>query len=84
VINLASSVGLIATIGTFVGLYHTKWWGLFVFGLFNILLVCLNNYVYYNKELIIYLPVIQKISFASFLIWVCCMDVQLYCLQKNQ
>jgi hypothetical protein len=84
VTNLASSFGLIATTGTFIGLYQTKWYRLFLFGLFNILLVCLNNYVYYSKGLIIYLPVIQKISFASFLIWVCCIDIQLYRFQKNK
>jgi hypothetical protein len=82
VTNLASIFGLIATVGTFVGLYQSKWKKLFVFGLFNILLVCLNNYVYYNKDMIVYLPVIQKISFASFLIWVCCIDLQLYRFKK--
>ena len=78
VTNLASSFGAIATIGTFIGLYKKKWFGLFAFGLLNILLVALNNLCYYNKELIIYLPVIQKISFASFLIWICCIDINLY------
>ncbi len=78
VINLAAFFGGIATVGTFLGLYKTKWFGLFAFGLFNILLVGLNNYVYYTKGLIIYLPVIQKITFSSFLIWVCCIDIKLY------
>ncbi|MBS1952173.1 MAG: hypothetical protein JST37_14285 [Bacteroidetes bacterium] len=76
--NLASSFGAIATIGTFVGLYKNKWFGLFAFGLLNILLVGLNNLCYYDKELIVYLPVIQKISFATFLIWVCCININLY------
>lgn len=76
--NLASMLGLIATVGTFIGLYKTKWFGLFAFGLLNILLVVVNNYFYYTKELIVYLPVIQKISFATFLIWVCCIDINLY------
>ncbi|SDZ76278.1 hypothetical protein SAMN05216331_102126 [Porphyromonadaceae bacterium KH3R12] len=76
--NLASFFGLIATVGTFIGLYKTKWYGLFAFGILNILLVGLNNYVYYNKELIIYLPIIQKISFATFLVWVCSIDINLY------
>jgi hypothetical protein len=84
VTNLASIFGLIATAGTFIGLYQTKWYKLFRFGIFNILLVFLNNYVYYSKGLIIYLPIIQKISFVSFLIWVCCIDVTLYRLQKNK
>jgi hypothetical protein len=83
VTNLASVFGLIATIGTFIGLYKTKWFGLFAFGLFNLLLVGLNNYVYYTKGLIVYLPVIQKISFASFLIWVCCIAIHLYRRQRK-
>ena len=78
VTNLAAIFGAIATFGTFIGLYKTKWFGLFAFGLINIILVGLNNYVYYTKGLIIYLPVIQKISFATFLIWICCIDIKLY------
>jgi hypothetical protein len=78
VTNLASFFGFIATVGTFIGLYKIKWYGLLAFGFLNILLVGLNNYVYYNKELIIYLPIIQKISFATFLIWVCSIDINLY------
>lgn len=78
VINLASIFGLFATAGIFIGLYKTKWFGLFAFGLVNILLAGLNNYVYYNKELVNYLPVIQKITFAAFLVWVCSIDINLY------
>jgi hypothetical protein len=78
VTNLASMFGLIAIVGTFIGLYKTKWYWLFAFGLLNVLLVGLNNYVYYNQELIIYLPVIQKISFAAFLLWVCSININLY------
>jgi hypothetical protein len=81
IINLAVVFGAIATIGTFIGLYKTKWYKLFTFGLLNILIVGLNNYVYYTKGLIIYLPVIQKISFAIFLIWICSITIQLY---KNE
>lgn len=78
VTNLASVFGIIATVGVFIGLYKIKWDGLFVFGLINILLVVLNNYLYYQEGLIIYLPIIQKISFVSFLIWICCIDINLY------
>ena len=72
VTNLASSLGAIATTGTFIGLYKSKLFVLFRFGLLNILLVGLNNLCYYNNGLIVYLPVIQKISFATFLFWICC------------
>ncbi len=76
--NLASLLGLIATIGTYIGLYKVKWFRLLKFGLLNILLVITNNYVYYTKGLIVYLPVIQKITFAAFLIWICCIDLKLF------
>jgi hypothetical protein len=78
IINVAALFGLIALVGTFTGLYKIRWYSLLYFGIFNILLVGLNNYVYYTKGLIIYLPVIQKISFVSFLFWICCIDIRLY------
>lgn len=78
VTNLASSFGAIATIGTFTGLYKNKFFGLFAFGLLNILLVGLNNLCYYNQELIVYLPVVQKISFVAFLFWICCISIKIF------
>ena len=83
IINLAAIFGAVATVGTFIGLYKTKWFGLFAFGIFNVLLVVLNNYVYYTKGLIIYLPVIQKITFAAFLMWVCCISIKLYEIKRK-
>ena len=53
VTNLASSFGAIAIIGTLIGLYKNKLFGLFRFGILNILLVGLNNLCYYNNELLI-------------------------------
>jgi len=78
VVNFASSLGFIATIGTLICLYKTKWYGLFAFGLFNILLVGLNNYLYNTKGMMIYLPAVQKISFLSFLVWICFINLNLY------
>ncbi len=78
VVNFASSLGFIATVGTLICLYQAKWYWLFVFGLFNIFLIGLNNYLYYTEGMMIYLPVVQKISFASFLIWICLINSNLY------
>jgi hypothetical protein len=78
IINIASLFGLISLIGTYAGLYRIKLYKLFWIGMFNVPLVALNNYVYYSKGLIIYLPVIQKISFAFFLFWLCCINIVLY------
>ena len=76
--NLASLFGVIALIGAFIILYKIKWNGLFRYGIFNLFIVVINNYVYYNKELITYLPIIQKLSFVSFLIWICFISINLY------
>lgn len=78
VTNLAAIFGIIASVGTLIGLYKTKWYGLFAFGLLNTALVVLNNYLYHSKGLIIYLPIIQKISFAAFLTWICGITIYLY------
>jgi hypothetical protein len=77
-INTSSSLGFIAMIGTLVALYHLKWNWLFVFGLLNVLLIGLNNYLYHTEGMMIYLPVVQKISFISFLVWFSLIDLKLY------
>ena len=77
-LNVASFLGVIAVIGTLTALFSTKKYNLFLFGILNLLLVAANNYVYYTDGLIIYLPVVQKISFASFLLWICCINIHLY------
>jgi hypothetical protein len=78
VINIASVFALIAIVGTFIGLYKQKWSGLFRLGIFNLSLVALNNMLYYGNGLRLYLPVVQKITFLFFLIWVCLIDIKLY------
>ena len=73
--NTASLFGLIAILIAMWVLYQNKRMFIFVFGLFNLLLVIVNNWFYYDPSLIKYLPLIQKISFASFLVWVCCINL---------
>ncbi len=77
-VNTSSAFGLIAMIGTLVALYQLKWKWLFAFGLFDLLLVALNNYLYHIRGMMIYLPVVQKFSFLSFLVWFSLIDLKLY------
>ena len=81
-IKTAGFFGGIAFIGSFIGLYQIKWYGLFILGIINLNLLLLNNFIYYNKDLILYLPIIQKVSFASFLIWICYIDLKFF-LRNN-
>jgi hypothetical protein len=78
IINIATVFGLIAVIGTFIGLLELKWTKLFWVGIFILPLVALNNFLYYKTGLLIYLPVVQKITFLYFLLWICLIDVGLY------
>lgn len=76
--NLASLLGLVALVGVFIGLRRANWRGLFWFGLANLLLVVANNVAYYTPGLLVYLPVVQKISFVSFLAWMCGINLRLF------
>jgi hypothetical protein len=48
IVHVASLFGLVATIGTFIGLHKLKWTILFWLGVFNLTLVVLNNILYYG------------------------------------
>jgi len=82
VVNAASLCGLIATVGTFAGLRKLNWKKLFWLGIFNLLLVALNNILYYGNGLKLYLPVVQKITFFFFLLWICLINIKLF--NKNK
>ena len=82
-INTSSAFGLIAMTGTLIALYQLKWKWLFAIGLFDLLLVALNNYLYHSNEMM-YLPIVQKFSFLSFLIWFSCISIDLYQRSKSR
>gem|GEM_PF-233134 len=78
IINVAGFFGLVAVLGTIMGVYKLKWFGLFCLGVFNLTLVIINNILYYNNGLIYYLPVVQKISFLFFLLWIVLIDIKMF------
>lgn len=69
VIPIAVFFGIIALMGTFWGLTFHKKKGLLKLGLFNLFLVIMNGTLYYSGQLY-WLPLVQKIGFLCFLIWV--------------
>ncbi len=76
--NLASFFGLIALIGSLTSLYQNKLNMLFIWGILNLLLVLINSYFYYSTDLIVYLPIVQKISFTLFLSWIVVLSIMVY------
>jgi len=77
-VNFSSSLGFVAMLGVLAALYQLKWSKLFAFGLFNLLLIALNNYLYYIISDLTYLPIVQKLTFLSFLFWISCIEMKMY------
>jgi hypothetical protein len=68
-LNIASLLGVAAVLGTLIILKKQNWPILFWYGMINVLLVGVNNLFYYQAGLLQYLPIVQKLTFASFLLW---------------
>lgn len=77
VINTAGALGMTALIIVSVGLYKKRNYTLAAMGILCMLLSALNNYIYHSSWLY-YLPVIQKVSFAVFLLWFIRVSFYLY------
>lgn len=78
IISVASFFGLLATGSVFAGLYRKRWRLLFWFGVFNLFLVGVNNYLYYTEGMMVHLPLIQKFTFLSWLLWICFVSTRIY------
>lgn len=83
VINIGGFFGLVAMAGVYASLYQNRWYTLFIFGIVNLLLIAVNNYIYYTKQGFYFLPVVQKITFLTVLLWICAIDVRLYFLGRR-
>lgn len=81
VINISSALALVAMIITIQVLFRKKMFILFGLGILCLLFCAVNNYVYYTTHLIVYLPVVQKISFIVFLSWFSLLAWRIYRLK---
>lgn len=83
IINSAVFFGVIALTGTYIALYRSKSYRTLVFGLFCLLLILSNSYIYYTKYFINTLPLLQKITFLCYLLWIAFIDLKIYFKLKN-
>lgn len=67
---ISSLFGLFVVIGIIVTIYRSSFTGFKISGIVCILLLVVNNMIYYSGEYIEYLPLIQKITFAVVLTWI--------------
>lgn len=75
---ISSVFGLFTVIGIIKEIYKSNLIGYKLSGLCCILLLGLNNYIYYTKHFIEVLPLLQKITFATILIWILGLNNKLY------
>ncbi|NND61651.1 MAG: hypothetical protein HKN48_00500 [Flavobacteriaceae bacterium] len=68
-IAVASILGLFALIGIIYGVIKHKLRWFTVVAVICMLLIGFNNYSYYSREFVYWLPLLQKISFAVILGW---------------
>lgn len=78
VVYAAGILGLVAIVATAIGLYRAHVRSLLWLGLFCLVLVLVNNYIYRSGQYITALPVIQKFSFFIFFLWVILLDIALF------
>jgi hypothetical protein len=83
-INISGAMAVAAFVLLLMALYKNRWTALFYAGLFNIGLILLNNYIYYTKNGLAYLPVVQKLSFLILLGWLCGITWRLHRLASQR
>lgn len=78
VVRLAGIFGVVALVLLMIQLLRAAHVVFFRFGLFCLLVFLVNYYIYETNIYIEALPVIQKITFISFLSWFALLDVAIY------
>jgi len=67
---LACSFGSLSLTGMFIGLQKRKMRNFVWTGIFCVVLIALNAYIYFRQESIFILPILQKVTFATVLLWI--------------
>ena len=68
-IALSSFFGLIVLVGIIREVYNSDMTLMKIGGVISVLLLLINNYIYFSRNFVELLPLLQKITFAFVLIW---------------
>ena len=74
---LSSLFGTLAALGIIREIYRSDWRHLKVTGLLGLLLLGLNNLIYHTGFLLVYLPLVQKITLVVVLGWIWVLNLRL-------
>lgn len=78
ILRIAGIFGGVAVITCLVELYKIRYYKLLKLGVFCLIVFFVNYFIYETSYYIKILPVLQKITFISFIVWFVCLDIQLY------
>lgn len=84
IVRIAGLFGVIALITVFIELYKAKYYPLLILGFFCLIIFFINYYIYETGVYIKMLPVIQKVTFVSFISWFLMLDFSLYQRLKSK
>ncbi|MBK7869157.1 MAG: hypothetical protein IPJ74_00035 [Saprospiraceae bacterium] len=84
IINAAVVFGVIALTGIYIALYRSKFYKILMFGIFCMILVIMNAYIYYTEHFILALPLLQKITFLLYLCWISFINLILFLKVSGQ
>jgi hypothetical protein len=84
VVRIAGVFGFIAFISAFIELYRAKFYFLLILGIFCLVIFFINYYIYETGIYIGMLPVIQKVTFVSFICWFLMLNIALYQRLKSK
>lgn len=76
-IALSSFFGLFVLVGIIREVYNSHMTLMKIGGVISIVLLLINNYIYFSRNFVDILPLLQKITFAFVLIWIIGLNVEL-------
>ena len=78
IIRIAGVFGIVAVMICLIELFKMKYNKLFALGVFCLMIFIANYVIYETRYVVITLPVIQKVTFISFMLWFLLLDIELY------
>lgn len=78
IIMAAVALGVVALAGTYVALFRSRSYALLGFGIICLLFILANSYIYYSKQWIVILPLLQKVTFVLYLLWILLINRRLW------
>lgn len=80
---ISSIFGLAVVIVVIIEIYRSDLRLYKYTGMLCIMLLALNNYIYYSEQFIHFLPILQKLSFAVVLAWIIGLNLEIVKLNKS-